>query len=188
MPLILPEQHRYYRVIAVDPGSINFGICLFEIDFHLKSIIDIKPYTLRLDKLKPYSGITQDDYEGIRYRLEVLRSHFYLLLQEKSPAMVLCEAPFFNSRTPGAYSALLKAVTVVQSCVVESDPNTYFHLVEPLLVKKHVGSSLSGDKEKVRQALMNKAELVALKSKEEWLSYDEHSIDAIAVGYGFLKS
>lgn len=188
MPLILPEQHRYYRVVAADPGSIHFGICVFEIDFHLRSIIDIKPYTLRLDQLKPYSGITEDNYEGISYRLEVLRHHFSFLLEEKSPAMVLCEAPFFNSRTPGAYSALLKAVSVVQSCVAENDPNTYFHLVEPLLVKKHVGASLSGDKEKVRQALMAKTELMSLKSEKEWLGYDEHSIDAIAVGYGFLKS
>ena len=188
MPIVLPQQHRYYRIISIDPGSINLGICIFEIDFYDRKVLSIDPYTMRLDKLPCLSGLDQEKYEGILYRLECLKNHFSLLLEEKSPAIVLCEAPFFNSRTPSAFAALLKVVQVIQGCVIENDPNTFFHMVEPLLVKKKVGASLNGDKEKVRQALMRTQELLGLKSDGDWLSYDEHSIDATAVGIGYLKS
>ena len=187
MPLTLPEQNRYYRVISIDPGSCDLGVCIFEIDFYDRKIQSIDPFTIRLDKLLSLSGLDKEKYEGILYRLQSLKDHFSLLLQEKSPAMVLCESPFFNPRTPSAYPALLKVIQIIHNCVIDNDPNTFFHLVEPKLVKKNVGASLSSNKESVRTALMGKKDLLFLKSVDQWLSYDEHSIDAIAIGYGHLK-
>ena len=63
------------------------------------------------------------------------------------------------------------------------NPNIMFFTISPLEVKKSVRSKYK--KEEVRTAISQIPELTDILPTD-YISYDEHSIDSIAVGYSFL--
>jgi Holliday junction resolvasome RuvABC endonuclease subunit len=85
-----------------------------------------------------------------------------------------------NLRRPQAYGALTEVVSMIRSTVIDHDWFVPFSLVDPPTVKMAVGAKGNADKDGVMAAMKLIPEITALI---DCSTLDEHSVDAIAVGY-----
>lgn len=195
--LNIPEQYKKYKLIGVDPGLNFTGISEFIIDSSTNEILDLSAFTLIVEKLPDYSFLYDENYDQRQLKLYKLKTLFKNIILEKQPNVVCCEAPFYNRFRPMAYGALLETVSVLRSAVLECNINIEFHMVEPLLVKKTIGVKIMKGKNNVEEALEQIDELKKFITRDIYNSnnfsssglcvLDEHSRDAIGVGYTYLK-
>lgn len=173
-------QKKTARVLSIDPGTTNTGIAVLDIDdqdhIHLLFVttVDGSQY------LNQYRDV--EYIHGTRYaRLYAINKQLLEIIQTYQPDIVGSEAPFYNPRNPGAYGALVEAITLYRTTVFNNCPSMGFLTVAPSIAKQAL---------KVKGTSSNKSDMTQglLKSK---LSYepsinvsllDEHSVDAIAVG------
>ena len=85
-----------------------------------------------------------------------------------------------------AYGALLEVLTIIHSAILEYNYGILFKKIEPLLVKKCVGAGTMKGKLDVK-ACIKKIPIVMNVLVNDIEHLDEHAIDAIAIGYSFLK-
>lgn len=187
MSLMIPESFKIFRIMGIDPGLNNLGIALFDIDYSNRTIVRIEAFTLVNDKLKDESGLDLDTHAERTIKLMKLRNTLLNIVSANKPYMVACESPFYNRFRPTAYAALVEVIRLIHMTIIEHNGNTVFQTVEPLLVKKHIGAGMQTGKLDVKKAVSLKPELMSVLVND-LNSLDEHSIDAIAVGYTFLKT
>ena len=187
MQLIIPDTYSVYKVLGIDPGLNNTGIAIFTIDCVSNSILNIDAFTLINDKLSDYTGLDEEQYTERTIKLYKLQEAVNHVLAFNNPIAVGCEAPFYNRFRPMAYGALLEVVNNIFASIIKYNPNILFHLLEPLLVKKIVGAGFMKGKISVKESVAKIPELVNVTS-QDLNTLDEHSIDAIAVGYSMLKT
>lgn len=75
---------------------------------------------------------------------------------------------------------------MLRQSVMQYDQWLPYYMVDPPTVKKAVGAKGNADKEEVKRQLLLIPEIVE-KSLVDLSTLDEHSIDAIAVGYFLLN-
>ena len=187
MPIIVPEGFSNYKMLSIDPGLNNTGIAIFEIDYNTKIINSIEAYTILTNKLYNNTGLDEEFFTERKIKLYKLKRAIQEILILKNPCIVACESPFFNPMRPMAYGALLEVLSIIHSSIIEYNSNIPFISVEPLLVKKIIGAGMMKGKLDVKEAVKNNKSIISkLRNNIELL--DEHSIDAIAVGYTFLNT
>jgi len=186
MPLILPDQYKIYRLIGIDPGINNTGISVFNIDYMTNKILNIEAFTIVNDKLFDKTGLDSEYYTERTIKLYKLKAAIQHILMIFNPAIVACESPFYNRFRPTAFSSLLEVLNMIHSSIIEYNVNIPFHTVEPLYVKKIVGAGMMKGKADVKLAIKNINEIL-LATVNNIDELDEHSVDAIAVGYAFLN-
>lgn len=187
MSLIIPESFKIFRIMGIDPGLNNLGIALFDIEYQTRKILRLEAFTLVNDKLKDDSGLDLESHAERTVKLMKLRFALLNIMQMNNPFAVACESPFFNRLRPTAYAALVEVTRLIHTTVIDYNSNTIFRTVEPLLVKKHIGAGMETGKLDVKRAVSIRPELMSvLVNNLDRL--DEHSVDAIAVGYTFLKT
>jgi Holliday junction resolvasome RuvABC endonuclease subunit len=187
MPIMIPEEYRLCRVMSIDPGLNNIGICFIDLDLNTRSIKDITAWTLNNDRLNNHTYFVEESHSERLTKLFKLRDAITYLLQNFNPAIVISESPFYNPARPSAYGSLVESINVIQTAVTDYNYNIMFRTVEPLLIKKVVGAKLSSDKDSVKKALQSISSIVSA-SRSNLDELDQHSIDAIAVGYTFLTN
>jgi Holliday junction resolvasome RuvABC endonuclease subunit len=187
MYLMVPEHFKIYRIIGIDPGLNNLGVAIFDIDYSTRTIVRIEAFTLINDKLIDNTGLDEEHYSERNIKLYKLKDNLQSSLKYIKPCMIACESPFYSSFRPTAYAALVEVIRIIQLAILEYNSNVPFYTVEPLLVKKQVGAGMTKGKQDVKSAIMNKPDLINVLVNDI-NSLDEHSIDAIAVGYTFLKT
>ncbi|MBW6072792.1 hypothetical protein KZ856_38130, partial [Pseudomonas aeruginosa] len=98
---------------------------------------------------------------------------------------VIVESNYLG-RFATSFAALVECVAVIRSALFEYDPFIPLYMVDPTTVKTNVGmKKIKGtDKEDVRRALVSRPDVVWGDVDHNQL--DEHSIDAVAIGYYFL--
>lgn len=186
MSLILSDKYHRINLLAIDPGLNNTGIAIYEIDYHTKTILKIEAFTIAVEKLRNTTGLADEDFAERLIKLLKLKSSILNVLANTSPCIVAIEAPFYNRFRPMAYGALVEVLSVIQSAVLEYNYGILFRKVEPLLVKKCVGAGMMKGKLDVKASVKNIPVVMnSLVNDIECL--DEHAIDAIAIGYSFLK-
>ncbi len=186
MALMLSEQYHKINLLAIDPGLNNTGIAIFEIDYHSKKILKIEAFTIATEKLKNNTGLADEDFAERLIKLLKLKVSILNVLANVNPCIVAIEAPFYNRFRPNAYGALVEVLCVIQSAILEFNYSILFKKVEPLLVKKCVGAGTMKGKLDVKECV-KKIDLVMNVLVNDIECLDEHSIDAIAIGYSFLK-
>jgi len=169
------------RILSIDPGSSHVGFAVLDLTntnrITLKHVETFNPNKHLLD--------VKDVIEqhGPRFaRILKINQFFYELMELYKPDIIVCEAPFYNRLRPGAFKALVEVISSLQHTVYDYDPSVMFHTTDPSTVKKSVGvKGTSGDKEAIRSAISHLnifyGDTIALEV------LDEHSVDAIAVGY-----
>ncbi len=96
--------------------------------------------------------------------------------------IVASESPFFNTRRPNAFAALLEVLTMIRDSVIEYNPYQPLIGIDPPTVKKAVGAPGNADKTGVLSALFGISN--SLKLDKKYIDQlDEHSVDAVAVAY-----
>lgn len=192
MKLFIPPIYNNYNIVSIDPGLNNLGIAIFNMKSTTSSdlfndVNTIEAFTLKNDKLKDPAYITNDICSDRYIKLAKIQEAMNYILNRYRPNQVLCESPFFNRLRPSAYASLVEVINTIQYCIYQYNTNVYFKTVEPLLVKKRVGAGYVNGKQDMKTAIMNKPEIIS-KLKNDVNLLDEHAIDAIAIGYGYLKS
>lgn len=186
MPLHLPYCYYTYKLLAIDPGNTHTGFAIFDIESQTGSVIKIEAFTVNLDKLDNVLGLDEEivpDRVIRQYKLKHVIMYYLNLLK---PITVIYESPFYNRFRPTAYGPLMELMGVSRSAVLEFNQNIPFITVEPLLVKKAIGTKSIKGKISVKEAIFNNPDIVNVIASN-LNDLDEHSLDAIAVGYAYLK-
>jgi Holliday junction resolvasome RuvABC endonuclease subunit len=122
-------------------------------------------------------------------RFARLHSHYVNLrmtFEYTRPVIVVCESPFFNAKRPQAYGALVETLSAVRRALWEYDPYMQLYLIDPPRVKRAVGAAGNAGKDDMRTAVLKLAQELRYQGPVPLECIDEHSIDAIAVGYSKL--
>lgn len=182
MPLTLPYNYYTYKILAIDPGTHSTGLAIFDMDCSTGSILSIEALTLYSNHLPNNTGLDPELVpERIinHYKLKFAVMYYLNLIK---PVAVAYETPFYNRFRPTAYGPLMELMATIRSGIFDYNPNLPFVTVEPLLVKKAVGTRSQKGKLSVKQAVLLVEDIMSvLKNNIDTL--DEHAIDAIAVGY-----
>lgn len=187
MPLVLPVDYHSFRIISIDPGTLLMGLAFLEVDFHSRKILQAQAYTWQVEKLEHVQVLDEDIYKPIDIRIQQIKDNFTAVVQEFRPACVVCERPFFNSRTPSAFASILKVLEAVRNCIVHHNAGIPFILLEPMVVKKVVGAALTSDKSEVTKGLLAMECLKHLPIYQELPELPKDATDALAVGVAYLR-
>lgn len=173
-------------LLAIDPGLNNTGIAAFSIQIAPFKILKITAWTLKADRLVDDSGLDDEDYIERLHKRYTMGKALNKALEMFSPSLVISESPFFDRRKPGSFAVLTEVLTTLFDTVVAYNPSVQFSMMEPQLVKKSLGVAGIKGKEVVKEAVSKNEEIMTcLETPMETM--DEHAIDAVAVGYSWLK-
>jgi Holliday junction resolvasome RuvABC endonuclease subunit len=186
MTLILPDKDSF-MIIGIDPGLNYCGISLVKAGAATQDLLSIDAFTIINDKVQDNTGLRAELCSEKVIKLHKLKGVISNLIGQVKPTLVVSESPFYNRLRPMAYGALLEVIGMIQTAVLEHNNNTVFSTVEPLLVKKTVGAGMQTGKLDVKEAIKTNNEIMSVL-KQDIDHLDEHSIDAIAVAYTFLKT
>lgn len=184
MPIILPSSYNRFTIIGIDPGVNNFGISIYNMNNN--EIIDINAFTLINAKIKDLSGLNEETNSDRIIKIRKIQEHFKNILYTVNPILVVCESPFYNPSMPNAYASLVQIIEAIQLTCIEFNNNIIFTLIEPLLMKKTIGAGMMTGKIDVKLSVTNTKNIME-KLLVDINILDEHSIDAIAITYSYLK-
>jgi len=180
----LEDDGAPLRIVGIDPGTDTVGFAVIDLDLltGVMSIGDVRTL-VGSERLRYYHH--RRAIHGDRFvRLQLLKE---LLIQEfcrLEPNLIISESPYFNPRRPGAFSALVEAITMVQQAVYAYHPYKALQYVDPAKAKANIGvSGKSGDKEAIGPALAKAPYLAGSPRLAALPMWDEHSRDALAIAY-----
>lgn len=172
------------NIVGIDPGTEHLGLSCITFNVVTLGIHQTAAQVFVGSKL----GISsqQSLVHSARFaRIDAHRENLTSVLRALKPVAVVCESPFFNSMRPQAYGALVEIVNAIRYAVWEYDPQMPLDLLDPPRVKRSVGAAGNAKKDVMQQAVLGLSEL-NFQGPVPLTELDEHSIDAIAVGYSKL--
>ena len=175
------------RLISIDPGTSKLGVAVYEINLIDRSILSLKADTWLIEKLDIITHIDDFDNEDLDIRLLKIRDYLNILLNEFDPHTVVIERPFFNRFKPGAYGAVIRVLESICVTCLAYNNNLQFKCISPHEVKKEASGQFSGDKSLIKEGLKNKDDLRHLPICNKLDSLGPDAIDAIAIGYSYIK-
>lgn len=177
------DANELVSIVGIDPGSETLGCSILCFNLRTFEIISVEAVTFIGSKLTS-SDWTGEIFNDRIQRIQAHERNLLQLFQRINPLIIAIESPFMSVRRPSAYGALTEVVCAVRNAVLQFDVWRPLYLVDPPNAKKAVNAKGNADKEGVKAGLKTIPELMqALQVPIEHL--DEHSIDAIAVGYYF---
>lgn len=184
--LALPALPSVFRFIALDPGTETLGVAVFDVD--LVTGIARIPWvsTLRASRSNHFNEYAASIHGDRHARLSAHHDRLVEIFYQWQPQGVASESPYMG-RFPQAYAALVECMQMIRSAVSQYDYSLTILTVEPTAAKKAVGVTQRGsNKDLVRDLVLAKPELVFVGDVNPHL-LDEHSTDALAVGYFVLQ-
>lgn len=176
------QQDRVANIVGIDPGSQTLGLCVLSFDIVTLDIISTQAKTFYGDRLPQYDKFIATAHGDRVARILAHKQNIKELLYYYKPIIVASESPFFNTRRPNAFAALLEVLTMIRDSVIEYNPYQPLIGIDPPTVKKAVGAPGNADKTGVLSALVRISN--SLKLDQKYINQlDEHSVDAIAVSY-----
>lgn len=185
--MLEPFSHaeQVVNIIGIDPGSQTLGLSVLSFDPVTLEMKKTQAQTFKGDRLPMMSGAYSDSHGERLARINAHRENLYNLFIHYRPHFVVCESPFYSSRMPSAFGALMQVVDLaVYSAINQYSPYMQLQLIDPPSVKKAVGAKGNGDKNAVRDSLLRICDKLKI-TPEQISKLDEHSIDAVAVGYSY---
>lgn len=159
------------------------GYGVIDADIANLKITHASGFTIRGSKL---DSMRDWDIESYSERFARIRAHsteFTKVLEELRPDVVICESPFYNPRRPNAFEVLVEVMTMLRNTLYTWDSWKTLNLVDPPTAKKSFGAPGNAKKEAMFEVLKANPDL----QFPGILELDEHSIDAVAVGYHLYK-
>jgi Holliday junction resolvasome RuvABC endonuclease subunit len=180
-----------FTICGTDPGTHNLGLGALHVDMYSLKIRSYEAYTLVATKLMDDSDLRVANHGHTFARTDAHKDELVRLFRCIRPSIIACEDAFFNRRTPGAYSPLLKSINSIQAAVLEYDPYMPFTLIEASVIKTMVGAvgwsrKAGTNKSSVLEALMNNPEF-AVPGNAPLTGLTEHAVDSLAIAYTRLK-
>jgi Holliday junction resolvasome RuvABC endonuclease subunit len=181
--LHLPDDPTPYRIVGIDPGTDTLGVSVLDLDLADGSISLVTSQTFHGSKLiRGYQEM--EETMGARFaRLHVLEQLLVDAFHEEQPHSIISESPYFNSRRPQAYGALVEAMAMIGRAVYRYHSRMPLLTVDPASNKANLKvSGKSGDKELMKAAVLKQADILN-PHHIDLAQLDEHSIDSASVGY-----
>ncbi len=178
------DQQTTFNILSIDPGTHNLGYAVFELDIESLEIKKVHAWTVDATRLQYYMEEVATRHGDKFARILAHKKNFREVLDFYNPLMVVYESPFFNMQRASAAGPLYELQGTYEQTLFEWDPYRPLHKVEPKTVKKGVGASASAKKPEMKEAISKIEELKCLSL--DFL--DEHSIDAVAVGYQYINN
>lgn len=170
-----------FTFIGIDPGTSNIGISIWTIGIESLEIKKVQAFTFDTMDLNHRDQELEESH-GVRFsRLVTMRKEIAAILRQIRPTSVACESPFYFSKRPGAFAPLVEVLYVLKCAVFDYDQTAPFITYDPSSIKNSIGASGNANKEIVKNTM--KVLNPILLTTEYLRGLDEHSIDAIAVGY-----
>lgn len=177
----LPVNSQHARVLGIDPGSDTLGIACLSVDVQTLEIVNTQAITFVGSKMSMNPWMEQ--IHSARFaRIAAHKQNFLNVFRITTPVAVVCESPFFNPARPNAFAPLVETLDALRQAVWEYDQQLPLDLVDPPTVKRAVGGKGNADKDMMKQLVMGLPGL-NFTGPIPLQFVDEHSIDAIAVGY-----
>lgn len=183
--LVKGELDVPYRILSVDPGTDTIGFAIVDLDLATFEITITYARTLATNKRRLINPLYEQAHGTSYAKRTLIQKHASYLLHRFEPHAMAVESPFLG-RLPQAFEALIEVRTFLRRALVKYDVGMSMELYSPTHVKNAVGvSGKSKDKNDMTEALrkldVTWGEGVSLEA------LDEHSVDAIAVGYRKAK-
>lgn len=170
-------------VLSIDPGTTCLGFAITKLSIPNLEIVEVFGWTIDATRLSFYREDVIEIYGEKFARIMAIKQMFKLVLEFHKPLCVVCESPFFSIQRPSAAGPLYELLATLEQTVYEWDSQKPLYKIDPKTVKKAVKASHNAKKDEVKLALSIVEEL-----KIANLDYlDQHAIDAVAVGYGFIN-
>lgn len=180
----LHDDGEPYRIAGIDPGTDTLGLATIDVDLLTGALSIGEVKTLVGSEGLRYYGRRRATHGDRFVRLQLLHDSLVMHFTQLQPHAIICESPFFNPRRPGAFYALVEAVSMVQRAVYDYCPEQPLLLVDPARAKANIGvSGKSGDKEAIGPALARQPLLKDSPRLTALPMWDEHSRDALAIAY-----
>lgn len=179
--LYIDEQDTF-TILSIDPGTISLGFAVIKVDIKTLDIKEAFAWTVDATRLDYYREDIIAVHGDKFARIIAHKRNFENVLRYYEPLIVTSETPFFNKLRPSAGGPLFELYTTLEQTVFEWDTQKPLYKMEPKLVKKMVGASANAKKPEMQAALKKIEELSS--ASLEFL--DQHSIDALAVGYSYI--
>lgn len=179
-------EENNFVLIGIDPGSQKFGISKFIIDIDTLQIKECKAWTIHSEKLSTNSEWTMYIHSDRVSRLNAIEEYMFKLFTTVKPLVVVSEAPFINNRFPQAGIVLTEVMSKIRKGLERYDVWKPLYIVPPSSVKNAIKASGNADKTKMLECICKLTDLNYL-NEEPLNSLDEHSVDALAVGYSKVK-
>ena len=177
---------RITRVMSIDPGSTSLGLAVLDIDLSTYAITVVHVYTFNIDLVVKHGYGNYEFLYGIHAaRLRAITDIITNMAMQWQVDDVTSEAPYMG-RFPRAFEVLTQCM-----CAIRFGLHSYYGdrplvTFDPATVKSCVGvKGTSSDKLAVANALLYLPRLNLNNFNITLL--DEHSTDAIAVGYTYAK-
>lgn len=173
------------RICSVDPGTATLGFSILDVDLISGNVSVVHAETLKSTKEIDKDHVFVETQGARAAKLAYYRWRLFRLLHAYNPSMLIAEAPYMG-RFANSYAALVEVRKIIQHTVMEYNPGLFFETIEPLNVKMAVGIKLTKENRKDKNAVRK---AIALLPNVVWLNgitleqCDEHTVDAIAVGY-----
>lgn len=182
MALVMPYGvSNIASIIGVDPGSNCLGVGIIDYDVYTLEIVGSDAFTLFADKLAKNSW-TSYVYGDRAGRIQALSETLLKVMHDNGRVTdIISESPFM-SRFAQAFAALTEVVNGVRYAVMQYNSWMPLHVVDPPTVKNAVGAKGNADKDAVKMALRI-LEGFVYTGQTPFGELDEHSVDALCVGY-----
>jgi Holliday junction resolvasome RuvABC endonuclease subunit len=186
--LTMPEGgDDWFNICSIDPGTMSLGFGVITVGVGALDIRSSTAKTYKADKMIPKEAWVSETFGERFARLAALEEALLIDFCLYQPLMIVAESPFFNPGRPMAYGALIETLAVIRSAVRRYDVWRQLYLVDPPSVKNAVGARGDGSKDAVKKRILAMTELNYC-GPTPLNELDEHSIDALAVGYARLQA
>ncbi len=180
--LIIPNSNvDTVNIIGIDPGTTFLGVAILTISIYNLEITSSEAFTLDANSL--HCNTWLNEIHGDRFsRINSLEKELDKVFDYYKPLVICSESPFFGMRHPGAFQALIEIICSIRNSVYNYDKWKQLELVPPSNVKQSVGAKGNSTKDEMKSKVY---ELINVLKYDEhkFKDLDEHSIDALAVGY-----
>ncbi len=183
-----PSLKSTHRILSIDPGTNHLGYAISEVylmdPYEPMEVIEVD--TLQPGNLaKPFTTLIEVHGEKVA-KLYALEQAIKRILERFKPDIIVSESPYMG-QFPQAYAALVECLKSIRSALIDFDPCKPLNSIDPATIKASVGvSGKSGDKNLMSTAIKKLIDEKKLILPCNLSELDEHSIDAIAVGYAYL--
>lgn len=183
--LKLPDDSDAYRLLAIDPGTDTLGVCVIEID-----LITLKPKLLEAATYRGSRALIHDVSfsEQVPDSDRLARNLYHMkniesLLRHYDIHHVAYETAFMG-KFATAYEGLVECLTLIRMAVRNYDPFIPFIGVPTKNAKKSIEAKMPRKKPEVMEAIIALVDSGKLESSDNInRPFDEHTSDAIAVGW-----
>ncbi len=186
--LAIPENANTMRLLSIDPGTTTTGLAFYEVNLvnkqiHLVDALTIKAST-NFGNYKRISILHSDRLARVLYLSDLL----YQFLLDFQPNAVICESSFMGS-FPDAFEGLIHCVSLFETMMLKYNERIPMEMIDPTSVKRNLNAILKNSKggteskDSVRKKILELHDNKAFTSDVDLTKLDEHSIDAVAIGW-----